>query len=52
MGGAYPPFIIKRGGENMRTVGLIETKTPAKATNKTPNKETKTPAKGEANGKQ
>ena len=36
----------------MRTVGLIETKTPAKASNKTPNKETKAPAKGGANGKQ
>ena len=35
----------------MRTVGLIETKTPAKATNKTPNKETKTPAKDETNEK-
>ena len=35
----------------MRTVGLIETKTPAKAPNKTPNKETKTPAKGEADEK-
>ena len=35
----------------MRTVGLIETKAPAKAANKNPNKETKAPAKGEANGK-
>ena len=35
----------------MRTVGLIEPKTPAKATNKTPNKETKAPAKGEADVK-
>ena len=34
----------------MRTVGLIETKTPAKAPNKTTNKETKTPAKDDANG--
>lgn len=33
----------------MRTIGLVETKTPAKATNKAPNKETKTPAKGDKN---
>lgn len=52
MGGANPPFIIKRGGENMRTVGLVETKAPAKAPNKIPSKETKAPAKGETNGKQ
>ena len=35
----------------MRTVGLIEAKTPAKAPNKTPYKETKTPVKGETDEK-
>lgn len=33
----------------MRTVGLIETKAPAKAPNKNPNKETKAPAKDDGN---
>ena len=35
----------------MRTVGLKVAKTPAKANNKAPNKDTKTPAKGEADVK-
>lgn len=35
----------------MRTIGLVETKAPAKAVNKTPGKETKAPAKGDNNDK-
>lgn len=35
----------------MRTVGLKVAKTPAKGDNKAPSKDTKAPAKGEANVK-